>query len=110
MTFENYREKLEKLKAETLKAIERSNDAGKPVELDQTLQGRLSRMDAMQQQEMALAAKRRNEQLLIAIEQAFRRIDTGDYGFCIKCGEEIVQRRLELNPVVLTCINCAEQA
>lgn len=107
MDMKYFKDKLIRLKTDTLDAIEKSKDTSKPVELDQTTQGRLSRMDAMQQQEMALATKRRREQLLIGIEQAFRRIESGDYGYCVKCDEDIAEKRLKLDPVVLTCVKCA---
>lgn len=107
MNIEHFKSRLAALKAETLEVIEKSKDTSKPVELDQTMVGRLSRMDAMQQQEMALATKRRREQLLIQIEQAFQRIESGDYGYCIKCDEAIAEKRLELDPVILTCVQCA---
>ena len=109
MDMEYFKSKLHALKAETLEVIEKSKDTSKPVELDQTMVGRLSRMDAMQQQEMALATKRRREQLLIQIEQAFQRIESGNYGYCIKCDEGIAEKRLELDPVILTCVSCAEK-
>ena len=53
-------------------------DARKPVELDQTTQGRLSRMDAMQYQAMAQATERRRKEGLARIEAAFRRVEEGD--------------------------------
>lgn len=103
-----FKNKLLELKKETLSAIERSKDSSKPVELDQTMVGRLSRMDAMQQQEMALASKRRRQQLIFQIEDALKRIESGDYGYCIMCDEEIAEKRLDLDPVILTCIKCAQ--
>jgi len=42
---------------------------------------------------------------LHAIEEAFKHIEDGDYGYCISCDEEIAPKRLELNPAVQTCIN-----
>jgi len=108
MNTENFKNKLAALKAETQNIINKSKDNSAPVELDQTMQGRLSRMDAMQQQEMALATRRRREQLLVQIEHALSRIENGDYGYCVKCDEEIAEKRLELDPVVLTCIHCAD--
>lgn len=68
MNEEYYKIKLAALEADTHAIIDKSKDNSAPVELDQTTQGRLSRMDAIQQQEMALATKRRREQLLIQIE------------------------------------------
>lgn len=77
------------------------------VQLDQQAVGRLSRMDALQNQAMATAQQtRRNiekQQLLAALS----RIEEGEYGCCEDCGEDIPIRRLELNPVAAKCVNCA---
>lgn len=78
-----------------------------PVELDQTSVGRLSRMDAMQQQAMAAAQSRRRVARLVAIRRALRRIDEDEYGWCENCGQEIPVGRLELDPTVTRCVDCA---
>lgn len=78
-----------------------------PVELDQTSVGRLSRMDAMQQQAMALAAERRRAVALQRIEAALRRIESGEYGWCLECGEPIAPPRLALDPAAPLCVGCA---
>lgn len=81
---------------------------GDPVSLDQTRVGRLSRMDAMQMQQMALESSRRRQQQLVKIESAFGRIDTEEYGYCLRCGAEIDVRRLHIDPTNTLCIKCAE--
>jgi DnaK suppressor protein len=91
-----------------LEAEERaSEEARAPVTLDQESVGRLSRIDAMQVQAMALAHSRRRQQELAAIEAALRRIEEGEYGWCLTCGEAIAEPRLRLNPTVAACIACA---
>lgn len=84
---------------------------GKPdtaaVELDQSRVGRLSRMDAIQVQEMALAAKRRRQAELNRIQAALKRLDDGDYGYCVSCDEPIARKRLDVDPATPTCISCA---
>lgn len=87
-----------------------TKDERAPVELDQQAVGRLSRMDAMQVQAMAQAAHERRLVELARIEAALHRMVGGDYGFCLKCGEEIAAKRLQLDPAVPTCIVCAEDA
>lgn len=82
-------------------------EAGKTVELDQTRVGRLTRMDAMQGQQMALASERRRKQKLLAIEAALQRIDNGRFGLCAGCDEAINPRRLEADPTHTLCIDCA---
>lgn len=83
---------------------------GAPVELDQTKVGRLSRMDAMQQQAMAQASARRTELELQRIRTALGRLRSGDYGNCVKCDEEIAEGRLRVDPATLVCIDCARAA
>ncbi len=78
-----------------------------PVELDQSAVGRLSRMDAIQQQAMAAAQSRRRAGRLRAIAAALKRIDEDEFGWCDACGEEIAMRRLELDPAAPRCIGCA---
>ncbi len=98
---------LEELKIQTESDITAAQNSTKPVELDQTMVGRLSRMDAMQQQQMALASERRRQRILQKIEAAFKRIEEKDYGYCVKCDEPINEKRLEFDPTILTCITCA---
>lgn len=87
-------------------ASAKSRDA---VTLDQTSVGRLSRMDAMQQQSMALATERRRIFALARIEAALARIEAGDYGWCAQCGEAIAPKRLALDPANPICVTCAAE-
>jgi DnaK suppressor protein len=80
-----------------------------PVALDQESVGRLSRIDAMQMQAMAVAQLRRRQAQRSAIDAALSRIEAGEYGYCLKCGEEIAPARLDHNPAVATCIDCARE-
>ena len=106
----HFKEKLLKLRKE-LMAIEQSgNEAAKPVELDPSRVGRLSRMDAMQAQAMSLESKRRREIKLQRIELALRRIEDSKYGLCLKCEEEIDPKRLEFDPSATLCIECANRS
>ena len=42
------------------------------------------------------------------IEEALVRIDKGEYGICLDCGEEISPKRLEYSPYAARCITCQE--
>ena len=102
------RQKLLHLKAE-LQALEASSkEATQPVALDQPSVGRLSRIDAMQAQQVALETARRRQHQLLAIEGALRRLESGEYGCCSVCGEEIDVRRLRVVPTSTRCVTCAE--
>lgn len=93
---------------EQLRALQEARDsAAATVELDQSSVGRLSRMDAMQQQAMGQNSQQRARQALGRIEAALRRCDEGSYGYCLDCGEPIDLRRLELDPANPLCLRCA---
>ena len=85
-----------------------SADSAAVVELDQSCQGRLSRIDAMQGQEMARATRARWEHELTRIEGALQRMENDEYGDCFVCGEPIPLRRLQNDPSVTRCVECAE--
>lgn len=78
----------------------------KPVELDQQAIGRLSRMDAMQQQAMAKATSNLRAVEITKITAALERLKEGEYGYCLDCGEDIPKPRLHQDPAVQLCIEC----
>jgi DnaK suppressor protein len=77
------------------------------VTLEQDAVGRLSRIDAMQMQAMALATRDRRRTEKERILAALRRIESGDYGWCVACGEDIAPARLRNDPTATHCISCA---
>jgi DnaK suppressor protein len=105
---EHFRTLLLRAREELLALRDTRQAATATVELDQASVGRLSRMDALQQQAMAQDGRQRAELALRRIEAALRRCDDGSYGECLDCGEWIDPRRLELDPAATLCIRCAE--
>lgn len=101
---------LARLQAELAEQRQSSNDTAehrRPVELDQQSVGRLSRMDAMQQQAMAAAQDVRRHGRIRALEAAIRRMETGEFGWCDECGDYIGDARLDLDPTLMRCRSCA---
>lgn len=86
---------------------EAAKESRAPVMLDQQSVGRLSRMDAIQKQSMELATEDRRQQRLAALTAALLLIETGDYGYCLKCDDRIAASRLAVDPAVTLCIGCA---
>ena len=84
-----------------------ASEAAAPVELDQARVGRLSRMDALQAQAMSREAGRRRALALTRARAALARLDAGEYGDCVRCGEPVDARRLTLDPAATLCIACA---
>ena len=46
--------------------------------------------------------------ILRLVEEALRRIESGDYGYCTNCEEEIQEKRLEAVPWARHCIKCQD--
>lgn len=80
------------------------------VTLDQTSVGRLSRMDALQNQAMQVETDRRREIELKRIDAALKRMNEDEYGYCVSCGAEIQPKRLEMDPATPVCVDCAHKA
>ncbi len=101
------RERLAARRAELVAAQDDTAGWRDPVALDQQSVGRLSRMDAMQQQAMAEAEARRRQAEIARVDAALQRIEEGEYGWCRGCGEAIGPKRLEINPAASQCVGCA---
>lgn len=85
-----------------------SEEDRSPVQLDQQSAGRLTRMDAMQRQAMASETQRRRQLRRRKLEQALKRIDEGEFGYCAECGETIPDGRLDVDPTFHLCVKCAD--
>ena len=107
MTEEEARTALLARQAELAEEAKANADSRDTVELQQDSVGRLSRMDAMQQQAMAQAQERRRKAEGVRIRAALERLDEGEWGYCLACGEEIAEKRLAHDPSVATCVKCA---
>lgn len=105
---EQFRAKLTAMQDEIRAIHDSAAQDLKPVMLDQTSIGRVSRVDAMQLQQMSQEAARRRQQLLLKIEGALRRIESGRFGLCFLCETEIDRRRLSADPTITRCRNCVE--
>lgn len=97
-------------RAELVEARAAHEDDRRPVQLDQTGVGRLSRMEALQDQAMAIELERRREVELARVDAALERLAEGEYGCCVTCGGAIEPRRLEFDPATPLCLGCARRA
>ena len=106
-------EKLESIRLQIVSRIEElkhilgtETEDTKPITPDVSI-GRLSRLDSMQMQQMALEQKRRKEAELQKLQDALKRLEDGSYGTCMMCRQPIAPARLEAQPDAILCINCA---
>ena len=103
---QHFTERLNSLREELASQYAGGESAADTVTLDQTKVGRLSRMDALQQQNMARSTQRNIAERLRLVHAALAKIDSGDYGWCDECGNEIDAARLEVQPEAPCCFAC----
>jgi DnaK suppressor protein len=103
---QDHREQLESLKTKLESDLADADGMAGVVKLDGVM-GRISRMDAMQSQQMALALQRRQKEQLLRVKSALERVDKNQYGHCLRCQNPISSPRLEMIPEVVLCVNCA---
>ena len=57
-----------------------------------------------------LRIRDRERVLIRKIKDALQRIEDGEYGFCVVCGNDIAEKRLIARPVATHCIDCKTEA
>ena len=88
------------------RSMQSTADAARPVELDQAAVGRLSRADAMQNQQLSVHLHDREQARHAQLVDALRRMDDGTYGTCGGCAMVIPFGRLLVFPEARTCAVC----
>ena len=94
-------------KARLEQVLKISKDGAKPVDLDEPI-GRLSRMDAIQQQQMTKASRAAYERKLRLVGAALQTMAKGEYGYCRSCEEPVGYRRLKARPETPFCLECQD--
>ncbi len=102
-----FKSRIETAIAQLDDTMEQGQSGTKTVTLDQQAIGRLSRQDALLNQAMAKAGQTRRAQEKTRLLAALARIDQGEYGYCLDCGEAIPPKRLALDLAATLCVSCA---
>lgn len=100
------RERLAVLMAQLEVDLALARESARTVELDQSSVGRLSRMDALQQQAMARASLQRLTVMKRRMTAALDRVAAGTYGRCCECGGPVQPERLARDATTLFCAEC----
>ena len=96
------------MRAQLKEQIKLSNPAVNVVKLDQTSVGRVSRIDAIQHQAIAVALQNKAKQQILNVNKALEAMEVGDYGFCVSCGQGVSMPRLLVRPEANLCLSCQD--
>ncbi len=106
MDLNTFREKLELAIERTKKKISSYEDMTQPIAPDNAI-GRVSRMDAINNKSVMDAAKRKAKERLSGLERHLDKLQTPEFGMCIKCHKMIQPERILLAPESSLCVACA---
>ena len=99
------REALQEQRDNLEQLLRSTREGTQPVDLDEPI-GRLTRMDAIQQQKVAAANRRTHDIRLQQVKQALAAIERDQYGLCRRCEDPIGYPRLEARPESPYCLDC----
>jgi RNA polymerase-binding transcription factor DksA len=114
-TDDKTRKRIELELARVNRAVEMLKKEPRPEELegfgDNTpLSEEVDAMIAAEGGELQAALLARLLDRAAALDEAKNRLESGSYGVCVACGEEIFQTRLMAVPEALRCTRCQEEA
>jgi DnaK suppressor protein len=66
-------------------------------------------IQANERREIGFATRELLVERVNRIAAALERLDRGEYGVCVECGEAIAPARLRVLPEVLTCVRCQDR-
>jgi RNA polymerase-binding transcription factor DksA len=66
-------------------------------------------IQANERREIGFATRELLVERVNRITAALERLDQGEYGMCVECGEAIAPARLRVMPEVLTCVRCQDR-
>lgn len=104
---EDLHQALERERLRLEKHLQLTNEGSKPVQLGTPI-GRLSRMDAIQQQQMTKASRATLDIKLRQVRASLEAYRKGDYGYCRACHEPIGYPRLKARPEAPFCLSCQD--
>ena len=105
MSDDKYKARLEEQLSELESRLERiESDLDEPHDPDSS-----ERAVQMEDDESLEAQARLVTREITSTKRALDRIEKGEYGYCVECGEEISDGRLEARPESALCINCAKK-
>ena len=102
------KERLEAMKAQVMSGIRADIREGREGQKDDGMDT-YDVATEERDREISLLMSDRDRQKLGAIEEALERIESGTYGMCESCEEEIPVERLKAMPFTRLCVQCQSE-
>ncbi len=107
MTNEEIKKQIENEISKTEQLLIDYQEMTRPVSPDVSI-GRISRMDAINNQAVTESAMREKQEKLKKLKIALSKVGSSDFGICVKCKQAIPLGRILIKPESMFCVNCAK--
>ncbi len=101
---EHFRAKLEAMSQDILDEAEKT--LSEMTDQSDNFPDPADRATAESNRNFELRIRDRERKLLAKIKEAIERLDSGSYGICESCDDDISLKRLEARPVTTLCVKC----
>ena len=87
--------------------IDSLKELTKPISPDNAI-GRLSRMEALNEKSVHESNLGKSKLRFSQLKKALERVAGDDFGLCLRCEEEISEKRLQILPESTICMDCLQ--
>ena len=108
MDLVDIRRRLEQEIQKSRDKISRYKEMTRPIAPDNAI-GRVSRMDAINNKGVMDAALLKAKERLEGLQRHMDKLDSPDFGLCVKCRSKIPPERIFMAPQSSFCVNCARK-
>ncbi|MFQ5766532.1 MAG: TraR/DksA family transcriptional regulator [Acidobacteriota bacterium] len=106
-TRQKYKKLLEAKREELLQACEKHRSLGTEVH-GAPAADMVDMATNASTKEFLYSLSNSDREILLIVEAALARIESGEYGECIECGEKMKKKRLNVIPWARFCLTCQE--
>lgn len=104
---EKARKRLQAKREELVADLAKNREVSEET-VDESAQDMADRATSSYTKEFAYSLSESDRKILVLIDQALERIETGTYGGCVHCGQPVQEKRLEAVPWARHCLDCQE--
>lgn len=102
-----YRDRLLEERDALMGVVGRNEDYGREADTEAT-QDPADKASNSYTKELLFSQSTNDRIILTQIEEALERMEDGEYGICVNCGQEVQPKRLEAVPWARYCITCQD--
>ena len=106
----HFRKKLLEKRTELISVVQKTEEYGRQANSEPEGMDLADQASSSYTKEFMFSKSDSDRQLLQEVVDALLRLDEGEFGDCMNCGEEVERKRLEAVPWSAFCLACQEQA